>query len=901
MSSPANEEVVTKPTTSNLKEDSNGGSASTNDNDNDNGNDYTEDDVGALGATCPSPTDDGVEIGPTSRSRSRTSSRSSSRKQKDSVTKSTKKVENRAIPPTKRKISKHVRVPIQEFHIGYTIRRLFNDGNRYNARVMTPPQYVFDEEKDRMVLCRKVKYYADEQEEWFDEDQLNKWAYDTGNTNGMNDDDDDRDDKDDSNDEDYNDNGDDDIDDDDVNDDDDNNKKGDEDQRHSPSDESHTIENKDAEKAGNDKEYNDIGDDDVDEDDNVNDDDTNKKGDEDQRHSPTDESRTIENKDAKKTDDGDIVSFPEISFLDGNDDEFNDDGNNHNVDDVNDDDDNNKKGDEDQRRSPSGESHIMENKDAEKTDDGGSVSFPDFPGFDVDADADKIDTSIAATFAPKRRKPTPKYYYMRQRTSKAAVTSIISDESIESAHRNKKNKNRRESKSSTASTTCSDITEENDGRRRSKRTKRPMDTFLSAAAAELSSPSSSRKKPAPTPILRGRGRPKRAAANLGVTKKTREEARNLLIYKMGITEEEVDYALNQLSPPYSQNKAISLIHKRRLELRSSSDDDCEEEMVKFNVEIGMRVRVREGGSNWHGTITEGPSKMIPEGESKPVKFWGVTFDDGTKEDFDWHELLRYRASRPIIKFDDCRGRTLNALELFAGEGIVTQEFSELKWSVKSIDVCPKSYATDILDIMEAKYKDIGFVPDFIWASPPCTTCSNLAGGYHRDCKTGAFEKTQEAREHNQLMAQMMYIMKWAKKKNPHLIVVIENPQGQMQKLPMMIEFMKSFGLNKSIVDYCAFERPDKKPTNLWTNDFNLHARLSNDFRCTKGKCPYHGKLHPIGVRSHKQFNAAAIPQKLAEEVAEYVHAKFLLDRVARLPRASLSTAEEEEFDLHLHA
>jgi len=170
-----------------------------------------------------------------------------------------------------------------------------------------------------------------------------------------------------------------------------------------------------------------------------------------------------------------------------------------------------------------------------------------------------------------------------------------------------------------------------------------------------------------------------------------------------------------------------------------------------------------------------------------------------------------------MKFNDCRGRHLSVVELFCGQGIVAQEFCKKGWAVKSIDISPDSYATNVLDIMKAKFEDIGFVPDCIWASPPCTTCSKLAGAHHRNIAAGEFEKTQEAHDHNYLFAQMMYFMKWAKSKYPHLIVVIENPQGQMQKMPMMIEFTRTFGLHKATVDYCAFNRSDKKPTNLWTN------------------------------------------------------------------------------------
>lgn len=64
---------------------------------------------------------------------------------------------------------------------------------------------------------------------------------------------------------------------------------------------------------------------------------------------------------------------------------------------------------------------------------------------------------------------------------------------------------------------------------------------------------------------------------------------------------------------------------------------------------------------------------------------------------------------------------------------------------------------------------------------------------------------------------MAQIMHWAKSKNPHLIVVIENPAALMVKMPLMDELTESLGLHCTKVDYCAFGRHDKKPTHLWTN------------------------------------------------------------------------------------
>jgi hypothetical protein len=66
---------------------------------------------------------------------------------------------------------------------------------------------------------------------------------------------------------------------------------------------------------------------------------------------------------------------------------------------------------------------------------------------------------------------------------------------------------------------------------------------------------------------------------------------------------------------------------------------------------------------------------------------------------------------------------------------------------------------------------------------------------------------------------------------------------------------------------------------IWCfQDYGLHSTLS-EFRCEK-KCPYNDGAHPVSSRAHgNNFNAAAIPDALAEEVAEYVNAKFVLDRI----------------------
>ena len=55
------------------------------------------------------------------------------------------------------------------------MRKLFDDGNYYEGQVISGPSEAFDEEKGETVLCWRVKYVDDDEEE-FTIDELNQWG-----------------------------------------------------------------------------------------------------------------------------------------------------------------------------------------------------------------------------------------------------------------------------------------------------------------------------------------------------------------------------------------------------------------------------------------------------------------------------------------------------------------------------------------------------------------------------------------------------------------------------------------------------------------------------------------------------------------------------------------------------
>lgn len=89
-----------------------------------------------------------------------------------------------------------------------------------------------------------------------------------------------------------------------------------------------------------------------------------------------------------------------------------------------------------------------------------------------------------------------------------------------------------------------------------------------------------------------------------------------------------------------------------------------------------------------------------------------------------------------------------------------------------------------------------------------------------------------------------------------------------------------FGLQQVRVDYCAFGRNEQKPTIIWTNDFGLRDSLAQ-FRCEE-RCHVGGRGNHEGIQGQcHRYDFGVIPQPLAEEVAAYVDAKFIINRIRR--------------------
>ncbi len=170
------------------------------------------------------------------------------------------------------------------------------------------------------------------------------------------------------------------------------------------------------------------------------------------------------------------------------------------------------------------------------------------------------------------------------------------------------------------------------------------------------------------------------------------------------------------------------------------------------------------------------------------------------------------------------------LELFKGTGSFGKAAAKKGWKVTSLDNEAK-YNPDILvDITKWDYKNLGFIPDVITASPPCATFTNMA-------LTGrkVFDPSKPARVRNKdtmkplndygrlgdrILKKTIEIINYFRNKNPRLKWVMENPRGSMHRSPLMAA-LKPY--ETSITYYCQYGDKRQKRTQFF-NNFDLKLR-----------------------------------------------------------------------------
>jgi site-specific DNA-cytosine methylase len=165
---------------------------------------------------------------------------------------------------------------------------------------------------------------------------------------------------------------------------------------------------------------------------------------------------------------------------------------------------------------------------------------------------------------------------------------------------------------------------------------------------------------------------------------------------------------------------------------------------------------------------------------------------------------------------------MKVLELFAGSRSVGKAAEELGMNVFSSDIKQFGgidYVVDILDFDVAEVHGFTknlWVPDVIWASPPCTSYSIAGVRHHRN---GQEPTSDFAVKSDKIMDKVHELIHYFTLLNPNLVYYIENPRGMLRKM----DFMKRHPIRHTVT-YCQYGDTRMKPTDIWTNDLRWNPR-----------------------------------------------------------------------------
>jgi hypothetical protein len=175
---------------------------------------------------------------------------------------------------------------------------------------------------------------------------------------------------------------------------------------------------------------------------------------------------------------------------------------------------------------------------------------------------------------------------------------------------------------------------------------------------------------------------------------------------------------------------------------------------------------------------------------------------------------------------------MKLLELFKGTGSVGKVAKKLGFSIVSVDL-EKKFKPDInINILDWDYKkyhkDTGYIPDFIWASPPCNTYSPLAYPLkERNTQTGE-PCSERAKLGTKILYKTLEIIDYFLGLNPSLKYCIENPRGMMRKDKYMKQLYRETTL------YCLYGDTKYKQTDFFSN-FVMNLKEPKFKQCDETK------------------------------------------------------------------
>ena len=225
-------------------------------------------------------------------------------------------------------------------------------------------------------------------------------------------------------------------------------------------------------------------------------------------------------------------------------------------------------------------------------------------------------------------------------------------------------------------------------------------------------------------------------------------------------------------------------------------------------------------------------------------------------------------------------RKLNVLELFAGSRSFSKVAEERGHKTYCSDIKDFEGVNQVCDIFKFDVNRVGFVPDIIWASCPCTFFSVASIGKHWNKDNTP--KTEQAKLGVKIVKKTLEIIEHFKRINPNLIWVIENPRGKLRKL----DLIPTETINTAW--YCQYGDLRAKPTDIFSNINEGILPISLDYwnakTCKNGNKNCHHEPAPRGSRTGTQglkgnYERSIVPKQLCEDLLKKIETKLLFREV----------------------
>lgn len=208
------------------------------------------------------------------------------------------------------------------------------------------------------------------------------------------------------------------------------------------------------------------------------------------------------------------------------------------------------------------------------------------------------------------------------------------------------------------------------------------------------------------------------------------------------------------------------------------------------------------------------------------------------------------------------------LELFAGSRSIGSIAEDMGIDVFSSDINPFDGIDYPIDILQFDVSKVPFIPDIIWASPPCTFFSVASIGHHWN--RNYTPKSTNAMVGVSIVRKTLEIINHFSELNKSLKWYVENPRGKLRKL----EIVKG-DFDRTTITYCTYGDTRMKPTDIWSNNiynplFNVNGWKPRP-SCIQNNRKCHHEAAPRGSRTGTQgltdaYERSKIPKDLCIEI-----------------------------------